>query len=89
MNDPAWKPEAIDREALRDELAVRPNDLKTMLEKMVANARVEIPNDYDIESAFADALSLGAVDAPKEIQGAILRLSVFLFDRLPGKGESL
>lgn len=87
MNDPAWKPEAIDRTALKRSLHTQPNDLKAMLEEMVNKARVSIPDDYDIESAFADALSLGAVEAPPEVQGAILRLSVFLFDRCPGKAD--
>ena len=81
MAEQNWKPEKIDPVGLRRQIRNNPEELRKALEALVEKARIQIPADYDIETAFADVLSLGAFDAPPAILPAIIRLSVSLFDR--------
>ena len=83
MPEENWNPEKIDLVGLQRQLRNDPAQLRKAIEALVDQARVDIPADYDIETAFADALTIGAFDAPPEIRPAILRLSIWLFDRLP------
>ena len=83
MPEHEWKPETIDPVGLRRQIRNEPAELRKAIEALIDKARVDIPADYDIQTAFADVLSLGAFDAPPEIRPAILRLSIWLFDRLP------
>ncbi len=62
------------------------DQIRDVLDRLIDRARIEIPDDYDLEAAFADVLSLGAAEAPPEVQPAIVRLAVFIYDRLPKEG---
>ena len=58
-------------------------ELKAALERLLENAKAQMPADYDIETAFADILSLAAVDTDPAVEPAIVRVALFLFERLP------
>ncbi len=74
-----WNPSPVDRQLLHQNR----EQIRVALDKLVAQARIDVPADYDLEAAFADVLSLGAVDAPPSVQPAIVRIALYLFDRLP------
>ena len=59
-------------------------ELKRALERLLENAKAEMPADYDIEAAFADVLSLAAVPTNPITEPAIVRVALFLYERLPG-----
>ena len=58
-------------------------ELKVALEALLKTARAEMPADYDIEAAFADVLSLAAAKTDPVVEPAIIRVALFLFERLP------
>lgn len=89
MTDKQQLPEPIpiDRDRLRGQLQAEPEKLRDVLMRLVEQARMELPDDYDVEAAFADVLSLGALEAHPDAQRPLLRIAVFLFDRLPKGGE--
>jgi len=60
-------------------------ELKRALEGLLAGAKAEMPSDYDAESAFADVLSLAAVETNPAVGPAIVRVALWLFDQIPPK----
>lgn len=77
---PAPAPIPFNREELRQNRAL----VQDALEQLVREANVEIPEDYDLETAFVDVLAIGTVDGlPPDAQGPLARLGLWLFERLP------
>lgn len=75
----------IDPAALRMKLHQDPAEIRQLCEALLDQAGVTLPEDYDIESAFAEVLSLGIMLGDhKDAQQPIARLALWMFRRLPG-----
>lgn len=74
----------IDRSRLRARLHQDPAEVRRFCEALLEQAGASLPDDYDVESAFADTLMLGTILGDnRDAQGPVGRLALWLFRRLP------
>jgi len=83
----AAEPVALAPEDIRAHMRQNPAEMKRFIEALLERANVQIPDDYDVESAFADVLAVGAVAHDPQVQGPLARLGYWLFQRLPREGS--
>lgn len=79
----------IDQARLRQKLQRDPKEVEAFLQALIRQAGIEVPEDYDVEAAFADLLAIGAVTHEPALRAPLGRLGLWLFRRLPPstKGE--
>lgn len=74
----------IDPVLLRGKLHQDPAEVRRFCEALLEQSGATLPEDYDVEAAFADTLMLGTlVGDIKDAQGPVGRLALWLFRRLP------
>jgi len=73
----------IDQARLRQKLKRDPKEVEAFLQALIRQSGIEVPDGYDVESAFADLLAIGAVTHDPAVRAPIGRLGLWLFRRLP------
>jgi len=63
-----------------------PNEVELADFSLAIAFRDDYPDDYDLDTAFADVLSIGILDTDPELHKTILPLALWMFERLQ-KGD--